>query len=64
VSAAAPNKTDFVMNESPLKSTGVPTTPVERPPTLDEAGIDKNLAKRAREPSRLTEPPIGCRAGL
>ena len=37
------------------KEIGVPGTPNIRPPTLAEAGIDKNLAKQARTLARLDD---------
>jgi hypothetical protein len=39
----------------PYQSTGVSNTPVNRPMTLAEAGIDKNLAKSARELGDLSK---------
>ena len=40
---------------SPYKSTGLKNIPVEKAPTLAEAGIDKNLAARARALAKVPE---------
>jgi hypothetical protein len=39
----------------PYQSTGVSNTPVGNPGTLEQAGIDKNLAKRARKAAKMTD---------
>jgi hypothetical protein len=39
----------------PYQSTGLSENPVDLPITLAQAGVDKNLAHRARRLAKLTE---------
>jgi len=46
----------------PYQSTGSGRDPVERQPTLDDAGIDKHLADRARKLGWLSDEEFAARA--
>lgn len=53
--AAQRETAGFAAGGQPYQSTGLQNNPVERPATLAEAGIDKNLADRARKYAAIPE---------